>query len=296
MKIPGFEYKRVPVQSCTFNVALGGSDGPPVMLLHGFPETHLAWRHVAPALARRHRVVCPDLKGYGQSDKPEGDREHQRYAKRTMAEEMVGLMGELGHRRFNLVGHDRGALVAFRLALDHPEVVQRLCVMDVLPAADMWKSLAGPSGVFAFHLYFLAQAPPLPERMISAAPDLFFGHFFDSWLAIPGAVPADVREHYLASARAATAVHAVCEDYRASAFVDPGHDDADRAAGRKLQMPVLAMWQDPGDRPLPFDPVKVWQGWAPRLRTASVKCGHFLPEEKPEEITRALDGFLESAS
>lgn len=293
-RIAGFEYRRVPCGDVTLNVAMAGQ-GPPVVLLHGFPETHLAWREVAPRLARRHRVICPDLRGYGDSDKPPGDAGHERYSKRTMARDVVALMKSLEIPRFSAVGHDRGGLVAFRTALDHPQTVERLAILDILPAADMWSSLTGVAGVFAFHLYFLAQPPDFPERVIAASPKTFFGHFLDAWTKVKGAIPPEVRARYLATCAAPAAIHAVCEDYRASAYVDPAHDDNDRREGRRLGVPLLAMWQDPGDQPLPFDPAKIWGAWAPRLETAVLACGHFLPEERPADVAGALERFLTKA-
>jgi haloacetate dehalogenase len=290
-RIPGFEYRRVTGDGVSLNVASGG-DGPPVLLLHGFPETHLAWREVAPRLARRHRVVCPDLRGDGESDKPAADPQHQRYSKRAMAADAVALMAGLGFDRFSVVGHDRGALAAFRTALDHPQRVARLVVMDVLPASDMWRSLTGVAGVFAFHLYLLAQPGPFPERLVGADPDTFFGHFLEAWTKVPGAIPAPIRQAYLQASRAPAAIAAVCEDYRASAFVDPAQEEEDRRSGRRLTMPVLAMWQDPGDQPLPFDPKAIWGAWAANLQTSAVACGHFLPEERPAEVAAALGKFL----
>jgi haloacetate dehalogenase len=291
LRLPGFEYRGVSCNDVMLNVAVGGK-GPPLLLLHGFPETHLAWREVAPALARHHRVVCPDLRGYGESDKPPGDSRHEQYSKRTMARDMLSLMTTLGASRFSAVGHDRGGLVAFRAAMDQPQAVERVAILDVIPAADMWQALAGVGGVFAFHLYFLAQQADLPERLIAASPDTFFGHFLDGWTKVPGAIPAHVRRHYLDACKTAEATHAVCEDYRASAFVDPGHDQEDRRAGRRLNMPTLAMWQDPGEQTLPFDPRKIWEGWASNLQTKIVPCGHFLPEEQPREVVEALESFL----
>jgi haloacetate dehalogenase len=199
----------------------------------------------------------------------------------------------LGHDRFALVGHDRGALVAFRAALDHPDRVSHLATIGVLPAADMWRSLRGQDGIFAFHLYLLAHPSDLPEQLVGAAPDLFFGHFLDQWARTP--MPADVRAAYLAAARTPEAIRAMCADYRADAFADAQLDAADRAAGRTLTMPVTALWEDPGDTPLPFDPVRVWQAWAPDLVTAALPGGHFLPEDCPDEVAAAVRALLRRA-
>jgi len=285
MTISGFGYERVPVGDVRLGVAHGGA-GPPVVLLHGFPQTHLAWRHVATSLARDHRVICPDLRGYGGSDKPPGD-----YSKRRLAADVVALARALGHDRFALAGHDRGALVAFRAALDHPEAISHLAVLDVIPVVDLWASLTGTAGVFAFHLFLLAHPPPLPERLLAAAPSAFFGHFLDVWARDPAAIPPEVRAAYLAAASAPEAIAAVCADYRASATIDAEHDEADRADGRRLTMPVAALWQRPAVE-LPFDPAAVWASWAPDLRTHVLDCGHFLPEERPEEVVEALRGLV----
>ncbi|WP_067811389.1 alpha/beta fold hydrolase [Nocardia beijingensis] len=291
-RIPGFGYERIPVGDVRLNVAIAGS-GTPIVLLHGFPQTHLTWRHVAADLARDHQVICPDLRGYGSSDKPAADPDGRTYAKRTMAGDVIALMRSLGHSRFALAGHDRGGLVAFRAGLDHPEAISHLAILDVLPAADMWATLHGTAGIFAFHLYLLAQPTDLAERMIRADPDLFFGHFLDSWTQTSDAIPADVRAAYLAAAREPDAIRAVCADYRASAYVDNAHDEADRARGHRLGMPVTALWQDPGEMVLPFDPAAIWAEWASDLRTATVKCGHFLPEEQPGTIIAALRSLID---
>lgn len=293
--ISGFREQTVRVQGAGVHVVAGGT-GHPVLLLHGFPQTHLTWRHVAVSLAEDLRVVCPDLPGYGASDPPAGDDDPARYAKRTTAATMVAMMRELGHERFSIIGHDRGALVAFRAALDHPDVVEHLGVLDVIPTADNWAALNGAGGVFAFHLYLLAQPSDLPERLIEASPDAFFGHFLDNWTVEPGAIPADIRAAYLTAARAPQAIHAICQDYRASAFVDAEHDRIDWDSGHRLTMPVLAMWQDPGDTVLPFDPEKVWANWAPDLRTHVLPCGHFLPEERPAEVATAIRDLISRGS
>ncbi|MBX9386937.1 alpha/beta fold hydrolase [Streptomonospora nanhaiensis] len=289
IRIPGFDEQTVRVGEVDLHVALGG-DGHPVLLLHGFPQTHLTWRHVAPALADRFHVVCPDLPGYGASGRPADGPEQ--YSKRATAATVVGLMRVLGHDRFSLIGHDRGALVAFRAALDHPAAIDHLGVIDVIPTVDMWASLNGVGGVFAFHLYLLAQPNDLPERMINADPDTFFGHFFDTWATDPATIPSEVRDAYLRAARAPEAIHAICQDYRASAFIDAAHDAEDRQGGKRVQAPTLAIWQDPGDLVLPFDPQAIWRDWTAELRTLVLAGGHFLPEAQPSAVTAAIRDLI----
>jgi haloacetate dehalogenase len=266
------------------NVAVGGS-GPPVVLLHGFPQTHLMWRHVAADLAADHTVICPDLRGYGASDKPaEGP-----YDKRSMAADVVGLARALGHERFALAGHDRGALVAIRAGLDHPDTVTQLAALDVLPTLDMWDVLRGASAAVAFHLYLMAQPPGLPERMIAASADDFFGYFLDAWTRDPAAIPADVRAEYLRASR--EAVPSIVADYRASAGIDVEHDRADREAGRTLAMPVTVVQQDWGAA-LGYDAAAVWRAWAPDLDHVITSAGHFMAEEAPGEVVKALRALL----
>ncbi|MFG2003907.1 alpha/beta fold hydrolase [Spirillospora sp. NPDC048911] len=285
-RIAGFDERTIRVDGVDLHVSSAG-EGPALLLLHGFPQTHLTWRHVAPALTDRFRVICPDLPGYGASAAPAGAGT-ERYSKRTTAATMVRLMRQLGHDHFSLVGHDRGALVAFRAALDHPDSVDHLGVIDVIPTADMWASLNGVSGVFAFHLYLLAQPAGLPEQMIKADPDAFFGHFLDTWVTDAETIPGRIRDAYLAATRSPEAIHAICEDYRAGAFIDGDHDAEDREKGRRVQAPTLAVWQDPGDMPLPFDPAAIWQSWASDLRTLVLPGGHFLPEAQPSAVTTAI--------
>jgi haloacetate dehalogenase len=282
--IAGFDYRRVPVApGVSLNAAVGGA-GRPVVLLHGFPQTHLMWRHVAADLAADHTVICPDLRGYGASDKP-AETDGSGYAKRTMAADVVALAAALGHERFALAGHDRGALVAFRAGLDHPAAITHLACLDVLPTLDMWDVLHGTTAAVGFHLYLMAQPPGLPEQMIAASADAFFGHFLDVWASDPAAIPADVRAAYLDASRAA--VVSIVADYRASAGVDVEHDRADRDAGRRLAMPVTVLQQDWGAA-LGFDAAALWRAWAPDLRHASVTSGHFMAEEAPADVAKAL--------
>lgn len=288
--IPGFDYRQVRVaDGVTLNAAVGGSGGHPIVLLHGFPQTHLMWRHVAADLAAEHPVICPDLRGYGRSDKPAQDGAGEAYAKRTMAADVVALARALGHERFALAGHDRGALVAFRAGLDHPDAVTHLACLDVVPTLDMWEVLRGVSAAVGFHLYLMAQPPGLPEQMIAASADAFFGHFLDQWTQDAAAVPADVRAEYLAAC--AAAVPSIVADYRASAGVDLAHDRADRAAGRTLRMPLAVLQQDWGAA-LGYDAAAVWRAWAPDLEHAAVGCGHFMAEEDPGLVAAALRSLL----
>ncbi|WP_435129955.1 alpha/beta fold hydrolase [Actinacidiphila sp. bgisy144] len=282
--IPDFEQRRVKVaDGVTLNVAVGGA-GRPVVLLHGFPQTHLMWRHVAADLAADHTVICPDLRGYGASDKP-ADPDGTAYAKRAMAADTVALARALGHERFALAGHDRGALVAFRAGLDHPDAVTHLACLDVLPTLDMWAAMHGTSAAVGFHLYLMAQPPGLPEQLIGGAPNAFFGHFLDAWAADPAAIPAEVRAAYLAACRAA--VPSIVADYRASAGIDVTHDQADRDAGNRLRMPVAVLQQDWGAA-LGYDARALWRAWADDLVHATVGWGHFMAEQAPAEVAAAL--------
>jgi pimeloyl-ACP methyl ester carboxylesterase len=283
MQITGFDYQRVTVaENVTLNVAVGGS-GDPIVLLHGFPQTHLMWRHVAADLAADHTVLCPDLRGYGDSDKPVDTGET--YAKRTMAADAVAVAGAFGHDRFALAGHDRGGLVAVRAGLDHPDAITHLAVLDVLPTLDMWDVLHGTTAAVGFHLFLMAQPPGLPEELIGAAPDAFFGHFLDAWNQDPDAIPDAVRAEYLRASR--SAVPSMVADYRASATIDVEHDTVDRAAGNRLRMPVTVLQQDWGAA-LGYDAVALWRAWAADLTHRVVTFGHFMAEEAPAEVVKAL--------
>ena len=278
--MPDFDRQRVPVaDGVSLSLSAGGS-GSPVVLLHGFPQTGAMWRHVAADLAADHTVLCPDLRGYGDSDKP-AEAGPDTYSKRTMAADVVAAAAALGFDRFALVGHDRGALVAFRAALDHPAVVTHLACLDVVPTLDMWDVLHGASAAVGFHLYLMAQPPGLPETMIAASADAFFGHFLDVWTKDPAAIPADVRRGYLDAC--AAAVPSIVADYRASAGIDVEHDRYDRDRGTRLAMPVSVVQQDWGAA-LGYDAAAVWRAWAPDLEHSLTTSGHFMAEEAPAEV------------
>lgn len=279
MNHSAFDYQRVQVSDgVEINVATTGA-GTPVVLLHGFPQTHLMWRHVAAGLASEHTVIMPDLRGYGDSGKPADTG--RTYSKRTMGNDVVEVARALGHETFALAGHDRGALVAFRTGLDHPGHVTHLASLDVLPTLDMWDVMRGRSAAVGFHLYLMAQPPGLAEELIGARPDAFFGHFLDLWSTRP--FPADVRAEYLRASR--EAVTSIVADYRASATVDVEDDTADQDA--TLRMPVTVLQQDWGAA-LGFDAEALWRRWAPDLDHRTVSCGHFMAEEAPELVTTAI--------
>jgi haloacetate dehalogenase len=282
--VPGFETRSIGVADGVELHATVGGDGPPIVLLHGFPETHLMWRHVAPVLAEHHTVVCPDLRGYGASSKPEAVDEDT-YSKRTMAADVVGLADALGFGRFALVGHDRGAHVAFRAGLDHPDRVSHLGILDILPTLDSWNVLHGVSAAVAFHLYLMAQPAGLPEQMIGASSDAFFGYFLDAWSIGPDAIPADVRAEYLRACR--DAVPSIVADYRATATIDIEHDRADLDAGNRLTMPVTVVQQDWGAQ-LGFDAAATWRPWATDLRHVTTRAGHFMAEEAPQDVAALI--------
>ncbi|MFF4962760.1 alpha/beta fold hydrolase [Streptomyces sp. NPDC001222] len=284
ISIPGFDTRSIGVgDGVELNAAVGG-EGTAVVLLHGFPETHLMWRHVAPVLAEHHTVICPDLRGYGASSKPEAVTEDT-YSKRTMAADIVGLADALGFDRFALVGHDRGAHVAFRAGLDHPSRISHLGILDIVPTLDTWNVLRGVSAAVAFHLYLMAQPPGLPERLITGSADAFFGHFLDVWSRSSDAIPAEVRAQYLRACR--DAVPSIVADYRATATVDIEHDQADLDAGNRLTMPVTVVQQDWG-RQLGFDATATWRPWSTDLQHFTTQAGHFMAEEAPEDIATLI--------
>ena len=285
---PGFKARKVRTSGATIH-AISGGRGPAVLLLHGYPETHAMWHKVAPALARDYTVVCPDLRGYGASSKPAGLPDHSNYSKRAMAQDMAEVMTALGHERFHLVGHDRGARVAHRLARDHGARVRSLAVLDVSPTLRMYESTDLAFATAYWHWFFLIQKAPLPERMLEGqVPGFILGRLgravkFD---------PRAVRE-YVRAFRDPRCIHATCEDYRAAATIDLEHDRKDLR--RKLAMPVLALWGRRGVIQRLFTPLADWKAVAKDVRGKALDCGHFLPEEKPAAVLAELRRFLKAA-
>lgn len=282
MAFEGFE-------TCTiggiFTRCGGPTSGSPVLLVHGYPQTGHMWRHVAPVLAAAgHRVVCIDLRGYGASHTPPAGERAEAYSKRTMAAELVSVMRTLGHDRFAVVGHDRGGRVAYRMALDHPDVVTRLAVLDIIPTIEQWDRLRGTASVGAFHWMFLARPAPFPERLIGADPEYWLRTVCAGWAGGEFDLDEYVR------AFTPDVIRGSCDDYRAGAGIDVEIDRADRDAGRRIACPTLALW---GERSLGRGtPLEVWQQWCDDVRGEALPCGHFVAEEAPDATAAALRAFL----
>ena len=293
--IAGFAERRIAVEDADLHVAIGGS-GPPLLLLHGYPETHQCWHLVAPLLARSFTVVCPDLRGYGKSrfTGRESD-DHAAFAKRAMAADQVALMAALGHERFRVAGHDRGARVSYRLALDHPEKVEQLALLDIVPTLETFERMTQASALSAYHWLFLAQPFDLPERLIGRDPDFYLDWTIASWTAPGRALAADVMAEYRSAFCDPAVIHAACEDYRAGATLDCAHDRADRDAGRCIECPLLVLWgarRRVAAQAAALGPLDTWRRWAREVEGGPLPCGHFLPEEAPAEVAEALHDFF----
>jgi haloacetate dehalogenase len=291
-----FESSVVDAGEAAIHVERGGS-GPAVLLLHGFPETLAMWRDIAPVLADRFSVVCADLRGYGASDCPPSREDHAPYSKRALAADMLAVMAQLGFERFSIAGHDRGGRVAYRAALDAPQRVERVAVLDIVPIDTAWDRADDRLALGFWPWSLLAQPEPLPERLVGAAPEAVIDHALsEEW-----GTPADTfdekeRAEYLAQLRDTDHVHAICEEYRAAASIDREHDRADRTAGRKIACPVLVLWSAAGPLGSWYvhdgGPIELWRQLAPHVTGRPVAGGHFFPEEHPQETAEALAAFF----
>lgn len=289
---PGFASHRIEVSPGVDIACVAGGSGPALLLLHGHPQTHAIWHKVAPVLARHFTVVAADLRGYGDSAKPAGAPDHADYAKRTMAADQVALMRALGHERFRLLAHDRGARVAHRLAADHPAAVSRLVLLDIAPTLAMYEQTTEIFARAYWHWFFLIQRAPLPERLIEADPEAYLRDVMGSRHA--GLAPFDPAAfaEYARCLAQPGAAHGLCEDYRAAAGIDLEHDRADREAGRRLAMPLLALWGERGIVQRCFRPLEEWRRVADDVSGGPLPCGHYIPEEAPAALLEAALPFL----
>ena len=273
--------------------------GAPILLLHGFPQTHLMWRRVAPLLAHDFTVVCADLRGYGHSGCPSSTPTHAPYAKRAMAQDMVHVMEQLGFARFSVAGHDRGGRVAYRIALDHPDRVDRLAVLDVLPTEMVWERADARFALAFWPWSLLAQLEPLPERLLAAAPEAIIDDALGAWGSPSVAFPPEVRAAYVQALRDPRHAHAICEEYRAAATIDREHERADRASGRRITCPLLVLWSALGPLATWYveegGPIALWRAFCDEVVGGALKAGHFFPEEVPEQTADALTRFFNGA-
>ncbi|MCB8823015.1 alpha/beta fold hydrolase [Microvirga rosea] len=286
--LEGFTHRQITTTEAVINLRYGG-EGPPVLLLHGHPQTHVMWHLVAPRLAENYTVVCADLRGYGDSSKPLTTPDHEPYSKRAMARDLVEVMQILGFERFAVVGHDRGGRCAYRMALDHPQRIAALSVLDIIPTAEHFERTDMAFAMGYWHWFFLAQPYDLPERLIAGDPEAFYlrrgrGMFDERALA-----------EYRRCFTDPNTIHAMCEDYRAGATIDTRLDQEDRKSGRRIQCPVQALWGKKNGLDRWYDVLEVWRDWADHVEGHSIDCGHYLAEEAPEETLAALEAFLSRA-
>ena len=291
------DFTTMEIQTAETRIFLRSKgSGPPLLLLHGFPQTHVMWHRVAPVLARKFTVICADLRGYGGSGCPPSTPDHAPYSKRSMAQDMVSVMERLGFRRFSVAGHDRGGRVAYRLALDHPDRIQRLAVLDILPTDTVWDRADARFALAFWPWSLLAQPAPLPERILMSSAEDIVDDALGNWGSSADAFPADVRAHYMKALQSADHAHAICEEYRAAATLDRDHDKADRANGRRIACPLLVLWSKHGALDTWYEsesgPLGLWRTLADDVRGHAIDAGHFFPEEVPEQTAAALDRFF----
>lgn len=272
--------------------------GAPLLLLHGFPQTHVMWHQVAPSLAHNFTVICADLRGYGGSGKPASTADHEPYSKRAMALDMIEIMRVLGFQQFAVVGHDRGARVAYRMALDHPRSILRLAVLDIIPTLEVLRRTDVRSALTFWPWSLLSQPAPLPEKLIGTNPEAVIDDALANWGSAPSCFTAEARAAYVDALRDPDSVHAICEEYRAALTCDFNMDAADQAAGRKIVAPMLALWSQGGGLDTWYrsagGPLEIWKNWALNVRGRAIRGGHFFPEQNPTETTCELESFFTS--
>lgn len=287
-----FETFDIATSGTTIHGRCGGV-GPPVLLLHGIPETHLMWHRVAPRLAEHFTVVATDLRGFGDSGTPPSTPDHAPYSMREIARDQVEVMQTLGYDEFGVAGHDRGARCAYRMALDHPAVTTRLAVLDIIPTGEAFRRADRDFSLGYWVWSFLAAPEPVPEQLIAQAPEVLVNHMLDTWSETPGAFPPELRAEYIAKFSAPETIHAICEEYRAAGTLDCRHDEEDRGR-RRITCPVLALWSSTGAVAAWYQPLQVWREWCDEVHGGPITAGHFLPEEAPDLVTPELIEFFSS--
>jgi haloacetate dehalogenase len=287
----GFERVQIKTTGAAINVLKGGK-GQPVLLLHGYPQTHVMWHKIAPRLAQDFSLVLPDLRGYGDSSKPPEGENHFGYSKRATAQDQVEVMEQLGFKQFAVVGHDRGGRVAHRMALDHADRVTKLAVLDIAPTHKLYSNVSKAFATFYYHWFFLIQPAPIPETLIGNSAEFYLNSLLGIGRLKPHAITSEAFAEYLRCFRDPATIHATCEDYRAAASIDLEHDEADMS--RKVTCPTLALWGEKGVMHRMYDVVAVWRERAVNVSGKPLPCGHFLAEEAPEETLTELQHFLKN--
>jgi haloacetate dehalogenase len=293
MLFPGFESRLIPVSGTTIHVRVAGS-GPPLVLVHGFPQTGATWHRVAPALSEQFTVVVPDLRGYGKSGFPPDGENHAGHSKRAMAQDIVEVMAALGFERFNVAGHDRGGRVTYRLALDHPDRVLKFSTLDIQTTLDTWEAMDWRAALGSYHWSFLNVPAPVPERLIGSDPKFYLSSLLPRWAGGGYTFDPEAMAEYEESFARPEAIHACCEDYRAGASIDVDLDRADREAGKRIAAPMLVLWGNRGRQVDEERYLSVWRKWATDVRGRSVACGHFIPEESPQDVIDEFRKFFGS--
>lgn len=288
-------YRDVTVGDYHFRIAHCGR-GEPLLLLHGFPQTHRIWRRVAEQLADRFTLIMPDLPGYGDSEGPSPSAVSAAYSKRSVAAALREMMAHLGHEQFYLAGHDRGARIAYRMALDTPAAVRQLALLDIVPTLEVWDAMTARSALASHHWLFLAAPAPVPENLISADPDTYIGHLLDQWAGDPTALEPEDKRAYIDQYRKRSVVEASCADYRAGATLDWAHDATDRSQGNRIGCPTLVLWGTEYLGKMKESPAHVWHRWCEHLEVHELPCGHFLAEEAPTRCAQLLRTFFKDAA
>ena len=298
-KLDGFQCLSVATKQGSIFLHVGGS-GFPILLLHGFPETSLMWHAIAPILSSEFTIIAADLPGYGLSECPRAEENHAAMSKRSMAASLVAVMQKLGHQHFAIVGHDRGGRVAYRAALDHPDRVAAIAVLDIIPTFDVWERADARMALAFWPFLLLAQPARLPEQLISAAPDMIINHALAEWGSSPDTFPSWLRTAYVEVLRDRAHVHAICEEYRAAATIDRKIDRNDLEAGRRIECPLLALWSSGGPLDTWYEhaggPLATWRRWAGDVRGMPVEGGHFFPEERPDVTAKLIRKFLQKCA
>lgn len=287
----GFQQEKIRVNGLDINTVHGGK-GKPLLLLHGYPQTHVMWHSTAPELSKHFHVVCPDLRGYGDSSKPGGLKDHSNYSKREMANDMVGVMQHLGYEKFSAAGHDRGGRVLHRLCLDHPEKAEKACVMDIAPTYHMFKTADKNFATGYYHWFFLIQKDGLPEKMIGEDPGYYLNEKLKRWSGENKNFHPDAVKEYIRCFGSPEGIHASCEDYRAAASIDLEHDEKDM--NKKIECPLLVLWGKEGFVHRTYDVLETWKERAENVSGRALDCGHFVPEENPDSTLREILKFFQS--